>query len=49
MRRIREKAAIGEEVPVVVFCVEGIAEGDEVAIGENVHITRPPATDRTRL
>src|SRR6476646_1535220 len=40
-RRIRESAAIGEEVPVVVFCVDEIAQGDEIAIGENVHVTRP--------
>ena len=38
-RRIRDKAAIGEDVPVVVFCIKEIAEGDEVAIGENVHVT----------
>ena len=38
-RRIRAKAAIGEDVPVVVFCVDEIPQGDEVAIGENVHVT----------
>src|SRR6476646_9729168 len=27
--RIRESAAIGEDVPVVVFCVDEIAQGDE--------------------
>lgn len=37
-RRIRESAGIGEDVPVVVFCINEIAEGDEVAIGKNVHI-----------
>ena len=47
-RRIREKAAIGEDVPVVVFCVEEIAEGDEVAIGENVHVTRPDNFNQLR-
>ena len=47
-RRIRESAAIGEEVPVVVFCVEEIAEGDEVAIGENVHVTRPDNFNQLR-
>lgn len=47
-RRIREKAAIGEDVPVVVFCVEGIAEGDEVAIGENVHVTCPDNFNQLR-
>jgi CheY-like chemotaxis protein len=40
-RRIRQNAAIGEDVPVVVFCIDEIAQGDEVAIGENVHVTRP--------
>jgi CheY-like chemotaxis protein len=47
-RRIRERAAIGEDVPVVVFCVDEIAEGDEVAIGENVHVTRPDNFNQLR-
>ena len=47
-RRIREKAAIGEDVPVVVFCVEEIAQGDEIAIGENVHVTRPDNFNQLR-
>lgn len=46
--RIRENAAIGEDVPVVVFCVDEIAEGDEVAIGENVHVTRPDNFNQLR-
>lgn len=46
--RIRERAAIGEDVPIVVFCVEEIAEGDEVAIGENVHVTRPDNFNQLR-
>lgn len=47
-RRIRENAAIGEDVPVVVFCVDEVAEGDEVAIGENVHVTRPDNFNQLR-
>jgi len=47
-RRIRESAAIGEDVPVVVFCIDDIAEGDEVAIGENVHLTRPDNFNQLR-
>jgi hypothetical protein len=35
-------------VPVVVFCIDEIAEGDEVAIGENVHVTRPDNFDQLR-
>ena len=47
-RRIRQNAAIGEDVPVVVFCIDEIAQGDEVAIGENVHVTRPDNFDQLR-
>lgn len=47
-RRIRESAAIGEDVPIVVFCVEEIAEGDEVAIGKNVHVARPDNFNQLR-
>jgi CheY-like chemotaxis protein len=47
-RRIRETAAIGEDVPVVVFCVEEIAEGDEVAIGSNIHLARPDNFNQLR-
>ncbi|HEY0764774.1 MAG TPA: hypothetical protein VGD61_20520 [Pyrinomonadaceae bacterium] len=47
-RRIREKAAIGEDVPVVVFCVDEIAQGDEVEIGENVYVTRPDNFNQLR-
>jgi two-component system response regulator MprA len=47
-RRIRERAEVGEQVPVVVFCVEGIGEGGEVAIGQNVHITQPDNFNQLR-
>jgi CheY-like chemotaxis protein len=47
-RRIRERAEVGEQVPVVVFCVEGIGEGGEVAIGHNVHITQPDNFNQLR-
>lgn len=47
-RRIRECAEVGEQVPVVVFCVEGAGEGGEVAIGQNVHITQPDNFNQLR-
>jgi two-component system, OmpR family, response regulator MprA len=47
-RRIRERAKVGEQVPVVVFCVEEIGEGDEVAIGRNVYVTRPDNFNQLR-
>jgi CheY-like chemotaxis protein len=47
-RRIREQAQVGEQVPIVVFCIEGIGEGDEVAIGHQVHLTRPDNFNQLR-
>jgi hypothetical protein len=35
-------------VPVVVFCIDEIAQGDEIAIGENVHVTRPDNFNQLR-
>ena len=45
---IRERADVEESVPVVVFCIDGIDEGDEVEIGENVHLTRPDNLNQLR-
>lgn len=47
-RRIRERARIRDEVPVVIFCDEEIGEGDEVAIGQNVYVTRPDNFNQLR-
>ena len=40
-RRIRESAAVGDDVPVVIFCFDEIPGGAEVAIGNNIHIAQP--------
>ena len=40
-RRIRESAAAGDDVPVVIFCFDEIPAGAEVAVGKNVHIAQP--------
>ena len=47
-RRIRERAEVGDQVPVVIFCVESIGEGDDVAIGQNVHVSRPDNFNQLR-
>lgn len=46
--RIRESADSVEHVPVVIFCVDGIAEGDEIAIGQNIHLTLPDNFNQLR-
>ena len=47
-RRIREHSDLGHVVPVVIFCVENIDEGDDLAIGENVHVSRPDNFNQLR-
>lgn len=47
-RQIRALAALGENVPVVVFCIAEIDEGDEVGIGKNVYLTRPDNFNQLR-
>ena len=45
--RIRESQA-REQLPVVIFCNEGIAEGYEIAIGQNIHLTLPDNFNQLR-
>jgi DNA-binding response OmpR family regulator len=47
-RRIRERAEVSEDVPVVVFSVPNLAEGTEVGAGHNVYLTRPDNFDQLR-
>lgn len=47
-RYIRKRAELNENVPVVVFCVGDVAEGDEVDIGQNVYLTRPDNFNQLR-
>ncbi len=46
--RIRQSSNASEQVPVVIFCVDGIAEGDEIAIGQNIHLTLPDNFNQLR-
>ncbi|HEY0323943.1 MAG TPA: response regulator [Pyrinomonadaceae bacterium] len=47
-RHIRKRAGLGENVPVVGFCIGDVREGDEVDIGQNVHLTRPDNFNQLR-
>ena len=46
--RIRRRAEIDIDVPIVVFCVPTIEEGAEICIGRNVWVTRPDNFDQLR-
>lgn len=39
--RIRERAEINNEVPIVVFCIKAVAEGDEVTYENHVYVISP--------
>ena len=45
-RRIRKRAGLGQEIPVVFFCVASLDEGAEVGVGYNVYVTRPDNFDQ---
>ena len=47
VRRIRERSAVGDQISVV-FWVGDIDEGEEVAIGQNVFLTRPESFNQLR-
>ena len=46
--RIRLRGGLSSKVPVVVFCIPTVDEGAEVAIGNNIYITRPDNFDQLR-
>jgi CheY-like chemotaxis protein len=48
VRRIREGAGVGDQIPAVVFWVEDIGEGEEIAIDGNVYLTRPDSFNQLR-
>jgi len=39
--RIRERAELNNEVPVVVFCITAVGEGEEVAHENHVYVISP--------
>jgi len=47
-RRIRKMAHLGGEVPIVVFCVPSLAEGEERSIGCQTYLARPNNFDQLR-
>jgi DNA-binding response OmpR family regulator len=46
--RLRQRARLSDDIPIVVFCVETVAEGAELEIGKNVYVTRPDNFNQLR-
>jgi CheY-like chemotaxis protein len=47
-RRIRKNAQLSKDVPVVVFCIASVNEGEEVDLGRNIYATRPDNFNQLR-
>jgi len=47
-RRIRTRAQLDHGVPIVLFCIEGVAEGEEIHLGDNVYATHPDNFNQLR-
>lgn len=46
--RIRERAVLGENVPVIIFCADEVKEGDEVKFERNIYLTCPDNFNQLR-
>lgn len=47
--RIRRRAGLGDQIPVIMFCVETVAEAAEVEVETNIFATRPDNFDQLRM
>ena len=47
-RRIRRRASEVAQIPIVIFCTEELAEGEEVEISRAVYVTRPDNFNQLR-
>ena len=46
--RIRQRAGLPDAVPVVVFCVPTIPEGEAVSMANNLYVIQPDSFDHLR-
>jgi hypothetical protein len=46
--RIRNRAELNENLPVVLFCVEGVSEGAEVKAESSMYLIRPDNFNQLR-
>jgi DNA-binding response OmpR family regulator len=48
-QEIRQDAGLAEEVSIVIFCIKEVIEGEEMAIGHNIYLTKPDNFNQLRL
>jgi two-component system, OmpR family, response regulator MprA len=47
-RRVRDRAALSDQVPIVIFDDDSIAEGEELNMGDQVYLIRPDNFNQVR-
>ncbi len=47
-RRVRFRSGLRETVPIVMFCMLTVAEGEEISVGENTYATWPANFNQLR-
>jgi DNA-binding response OmpR family regulator len=47
-RQIRHGAELKEHIPIVIFCIKEVPEGEEVAVEGNIYLTRPDNFNQLR-
>jgi two-component system response regulator MprA len=47
-RRIRGRAQLDDSVPIVLFCIEDVAEGKEFDLGDNTYAVHPDNFNQLR-
>jgi two-component system alkaline phosphatase synthesis response regulator PhoP len=46
--RIRERAALNDNLPIIIFCVGELKEGGEFAVGHNIYLAHPDNFNQLR-
>lgn len=46
--RIRARAALNENLPIIIFCVGELKEGCEVAVGQDIYLAHPDNFNQLR-
>ena len=47
-KRIRERALLNEDLPIIIFCVGELREGGEADIGHNIYLAHPDNFNQLR-
>ncbi len=46
--RIRARAGLDDDLPIIIFCVGELKEGSETVVGHNIHLAHPDNFNQLR-